>query len=70
MQTLEEGYYMFRATALNPQGDVQSLYSSNYFIWDAASHKAARQNYIQVLADNGFSNIKITHTALSAVNDS
>lgn len=59
---LEEGYYSFRATALNPQGEMQSLYSKSYFIYDNDSERAARADYLQVLQDWGCKEIKITHT--------
>lgn len=59
---LEEGYYSFRATAINPKGEMQSFYSRSYFISDPSSERIARQDYTKVLQDYGWSNIKITHT--------
>ncbi len=59
---LEEGYYSFRAVGVNSQGEMGSLYSRSYFIYDSASEKIAKQNYVKQLQDWGWQKVRITHT--------
>ena len=60
-QEYEEGYYSFRAVALDQTGGLKVHYSRSYFIYDNSSMKLAKSDFISRLANIGFIDIKITH---------
>ena len=59
---IEPGYYAFRVTGTNPEGELQIFTSWSK---EAADYSQLRENqasYLQYLTERGNTNLKITHT--------
>lgn len=55
------GFYYFRAIAINPQGELETFHSSNYFITSEKDLIQQKIKYVKYLTIQGNKDIKITH---------
>lgn len=60
--SIEPGYYAFRATATDKQGEMSVRHSGLLWCPDADVLKEHKQDFIKLLVECGCKGIKITHT--------
>jgi hypothetical protein len=59
---IEPGYYAFRATATDKNGEMSVRMSGLYWCPDYEVLKESKQDYIKLLVEYGCKDVKITHT--------